>query len=60
MKQKMQLAYNQERENLIDEQYKTKIYYDRNQNTQNTYNGNKVLILDNPRKHKLTSLWLGP
>lgn len=60
MKQKMQLAHNLARENLIDKKNKTKTYYDRNQNTQNIHIGDKVLILDHARKHKLTPLWLGP
>ncbi|KAL4127018.1 hypothetical protein QTP88_011216 [Uroleucon formosanum] len=60
MKQKMQNAYGLARELLIKTKHKTKEYYDREQNEQNIHVGDKVLILDHTRKHKLTPIWVGP
>lgn len=56
----MQLSRHLSRKNLIDKNNKTKTYCDRNKNTRNIYIGQKVLILDHARKHKLVPLWLSP
>jgi len=59
MKQKMQTAYGLARELLIKTKHRTKEYYDKRQNEQNIHVGDKVLILDHTRKHKLTPIWVG-
>jgi len=60
MKQKMQAAYGLARELLTKTKHKTKEYYDKEQNEQEIHVGDKVLILDHARKHKLTPIWVGP
>jgi len=60
MKQKMQAAHGLARELLIKTKHKTKEYYDKGQNEQTIHVGDKVLILGQTRKHKLTPIWVGP
>lgn len=60
MKQKMQAAHGLARGLLIKTKHKTKEYYDKQQNEQDIHIGDKVIILDQARKHKLTPIWVGP
>lgn len=60
MKQKMQLAYQEARKTLLKTKNKTKEYYDRNNKVEEIHVGDKVLVIDNTRKNKLSPMWIGP
>lgn len=60
LRNKLQKAHRYARTNLINSKETSKKYYDKNVNPVTLQVGDKVLLRDGGRRHKLTPYWLGP
>jgi len=60
LKFKLQKSYQLARRNILNSKNKSKEYYDKQLRPHTFHIGDKVLLKNESKKHKLSQIWIGP